>query len=78
MPIIYDVNDGIGLFTIDNGKVNAITHKMHEEFYEYLKEFLSDDKVKGLKIDAISDLNSPTIQVSAKQYDSFEKILQKK
>ena len=46
MPIIYDVNDGIGLFTIDNGKVNAITHKMHEELYEHLKEFLSDDKVK--------------------------------
>ena len=46
MPITYDVNDGIGLFTIDNGKVNAITHEMHEEFYTYLKEYLSDDKVK--------------------------------
>ena len=29
MPINYEVKNEIGIFTIDNGKVNAITHEMH-------------------------------------------------
>ena len=46
MPINYEVKNEIGIFTIDNGKVNAITHEMHEELYLHLKDFLSDDSVK--------------------------------
>ena len=46
MPINYEVKNEIGIFTIDNGKVNAITHEMHQELYLNLKDFLSDDSVK--------------------------------
>ncbi len=46
MPITYDARDEIGVFTIDNGKVNAITFEMHEQLYAHLKDFLKDDSVK--------------------------------
>jgi len=46
MKITYEKQGNIGVFTIDNGKVNAITFDMHAQLYSYLKDFLNDDEVK--------------------------------
>ena len=46
MPITYEIKDQIGIFTIDNGKVNALTFDMHEQLYSYLGQFLNDSTIK--------------------------------
>ena len=46
MPITYEIKDQIGIFTIDNGKVNALTFDMHEQLYSYLPKFLNDSTIK--------------------------------
>ena len=46
MPITYEVENEIGFFTIDNGKVNAITQEMHEQLFKHLKDFLDDNSIK--------------------------------
>ena len=46
MPISYKVHESIAYFTIDNGKVNALTPTMHKEFYEHLKRFEIDREAR--------------------------------
>ena len=46
MPITYEIKDQIGIFTIDNGKVNALTYEMHEQLYSHLHQFLDDNSIK--------------------------------
>lgn len=42
----YEKRDGIGWFTIGNGKVNVFTPAMHKAFYFALKEFEIDPEVR--------------------------------
>mgnify|MGYP001160947265 CR=1 FL=1 len=46
MKIHYQVEGPIGIFTLDNGKVNAITPQMHKELHDHMKSFLSDNSVR--------------------------------
>ena len=46
MTITYEKQGHIGIFTIDNGKVNALTFAMHEQLYSHLNEFLNDSTIK--------------------------------
>jgi enoyl-CoA hydratase/carnithine racemase len=46
MTITYEKQGHIGVFTIDNGKVNALTFAMHEQLYSHLNQFLNDDNIK--------------------------------
>jgi len=46
MTIFYEKQGNIGIFTIDNGKVNAITFDMHAQMYSHLNNFLNDDEIK--------------------------------
>ena len=43
MTITYEKQEHIGIFTIDNGKVNALTFAMHEQLYSHLNQFLQSD-----------------------------------
>jgi len=45
MTIRYEKHGNIAVFTIDNPPVNALTPRMHREFYDHLKSFLSDTSV---------------------------------
>ncbi|HLR12338.1 MAG TPA: enoyl-CoA hydratase/isomerase family protein [Burkholderiaceae bacterium] len=44
MPIIYERQNNIGVFTMDNPKVNAFTPLMHKEFHDALQSFLADEQ----------------------------------
>ena len=46
MTIAYEKQGHIGIFTIDNGKVNALTFAMHEQLYSHLDQFLNDSTIK--------------------------------
>ena len=46
MTVHYKAEGAIGVFTLDNGKVNAITPRMHKEFYDHLQAFLQDPKMR--------------------------------
>ena len=46
MPIHYEKHGEIGVFTIDNGKVNVFTEEMHGALYIHLQDFLQDPSVK--------------------------------
>ena len=46
MTITYEKQGHIGIFTIDNGKVNALTFAMHEQLYSHLNQFLNDSTIK--------------------------------
>jgi E-phenylitaconyl-CoA hydratase len=46
MTLRYEKSDGIGRFTIDNGKVNVFTPMMHKALYFALKEFEIDPDVR--------------------------------
>ncbi len=46
MSVHYSTHGEIGVFTLDNGKVNAITPPMHKEFHDHLKDFLHDPKMR--------------------------------
>jgi enoyl-CoA hydratase/carnithine racemase len=45
MTIRYEKQGQVGIFTIDNAPVNALTPRMHKEFHDHLREFLSDTSV---------------------------------
>lgn len=45
MPLTYEKTGKIGIFTIDNPKVNALTPEMHKEFHDRLREFTADQDV---------------------------------
>jgi enoyl-CoA hydratase/carnithine racemase len=45
MTIRYDKKEKVGIFTIDNAPVNALTPRMHKEFHDHLRDFLSDTSV---------------------------------
>lgn len=45
MPIHFEKQDHIGIFTIDNGKLNVLTPPMHKALYEHLKEFVADPDI---------------------------------
>lgn len=47
MTVHYEKDGAIAVFTLDNGKVNAITPRMHHEFHEHLKDYLSDPALKS-------------------------------
>lgn len=47
MTVRYEKDGAIAVFTLDNGKVNAITPQMHHEFHEHLKDYLSDKALKA-------------------------------
>lgn len=42
MSITYAVEDSVAYITIDNGKANAFTPRMHKQFYEHLRRFEID------------------------------------
>ena len=46
MTITYEKQGHIGIFTIDNGKVNVLTFAMHKQLYSHLNDFLNDDNIK--------------------------------
>lgn len=45
MPITYEKNGKIAIFTIDNPKANAFTPAMHKEFHDHLSDFLEDESL---------------------------------
>lgn len=46
MTVEYRVEGGVGIFTIDNGRLNVFTMSMHEALYRHYLKFLHDDAVK--------------------------------
>jgi enoyl-CoA hydratase/carnithine racemase len=46
MTIEYRVEGGVGIFTIDNGRLNVFTMAMHEQLHRDYLKFLNDDQVK--------------------------------
>ncbi|GAB2505070.1 enoyl-CoA hydratase/isomerase family protein [Microbulbifer agarilyticus] len=42
----YEAHEGIGRFTFENGRLNLLTMKMHEELHRAYLQFLNDDSVK--------------------------------
>lgn len=46
MSITYKQADGVGVFTIENGRLNILTMDMHEQLYRAYLKFLHDDSVK--------------------------------
>jgi len=46
MTIHYQVEGEIGVFSIDNGKVNVFNEEMHGQLLHHLHHFLRDDGVK--------------------------------
>ena len=46
MPIHYEKQDHVAVFTIDNGRHNVLTPVMHRTLYQHLKEFLIDPEVR--------------------------------
>jgi enoyl-CoA hydratase/carnithine racemase len=46
LPLHYEIRGEIAYFTIDNGKVNAFTPRMHKEFYEHLRAFEIDAQAR--------------------------------
>lgn len=65
MPVNYHTEGEVGIFTIDNGKVNVFTEEMHGELLNHLFHFLRDDSIKvglltgseGKSFSAGDDLN---------------------
>lgn len=45
MPVRYERDGHVAVFTIDNGKVNAFTPRMHKELYHHLVAFEQDDSL---------------------------------
>jgi enoyl-CoA hydratase/carnithine racemase len=43
MPVEYACEDGVAVFTIDNGPLNVCTMAMHEQFYRHFLAFEDDD-----------------------------------
>ena len=46
MTVHYEKQGKVGIFTFDNGKVNAFTSQMHTEFYHKMDAFLRDSSVR--------------------------------
>jgi len=46
VTIEYRVDSGVGIFTIDNGRLNVFTMAMHEQLHRDYLKFLNDDTVK--------------------------------
>jgi enoyl-CoA hydratase/carnithine racemase len=82
MTITYEKKGHIGIFTIDNGKVNALTFAMHDQLYSHLDEFLNDSTIKvgilkgseGKCFCAGDDLNEGDVYPEG-QEDTTKKIL---
>lgn len=47
MNVLYEKHGAVGVFTLDNGKVNAITPPMHKQFYDHLEDFLHDPDMRA-------------------------------
>lgn len=45
MPIEYHSENRIGVFTIDNGRLNVATMEMHQQFYHHFLTFQQDNDV---------------------------------
>lgn len=45
MGVSYHVESGVGIFSLDNGKLNVFTMAMHEMLYRHYLAFLADDSV---------------------------------
>ncbi len=46
MPVHYERRGHTAVFTLDNGKVNALTPPMHKELYRHLQDFLQDRELR--------------------------------
>ena len=81
MTITYEKQGHVGIFTIDNGKVNALTFAMHEQLYSHLNEFLNDTTIKvgilkgseGKCFSAGDDLNEGDVYPESE--DTTQKII---
>jgi enoyl-CoA hydratase/carnithine racemase len=45
MTVNYRAESGVGVFTIENGRMNVFSMDMHETFYHLYLQFLADDSV---------------------------------
>jgi enoyl-CoA hydratase/carnithine racemase len=45
LPVIYERQGRVALFTIDNGELSVFTPVMHRELHEHLRSFLTDPEV---------------------------------
>ena len=74
MTIRYEIRDEVGVFTIDNGRLNLITVEMHKQLCMGLYDFLYNDDIKvGIMIGANNrcfsagdDLRQDTLPIRAK------------
>jgi len=46
MPLHYEKNGNVAVFTIENGSVNPTSPKMHKELFLALKDFLADGEIR--------------------------------
>ena len=46
MTVKYEKNGRIAVFKLDNGKVNALTPRMHKEFFDHLRDYLNDEDLR--------------------------------
>ncbi len=46
MPLHYEKNGHVAVFTIENGSVNPTTPAMHKQLYLALKDFLADTSIR--------------------------------
>ncbi|WP_226622902.1 enoyl-CoA hydratase/isomerase family protein [Brucella anthropi] len=73
--IKFEKRGELGIFTIENGKVNPMTPQMHREFYLHLKALLNDNTLKvGILTGAGDrafcagdDIKSPRIEETPEQ-----------
>ncbi len=73
MGITYQVEGEVGVFTIDNGRLNVFTMAMHEELHRHYLKFLHDDTVKvgvivgaGDNFCAGDDLNESDTEIKSR------------
>lgn len=46
MKIRYEKKGPVAVFTLDNGKVNALTPPMHRQMFEHMRDFIADREVR--------------------------------
>ncbi|KAF0232098.1 MAG: enoyl-CoA [Beijerinckiaceae bacterium] len=75
MPLHYSKQGPVATFTIDNGKVNVFTPRMHKALYEALVDFNRDPAIRvgiltgaeGRSFCAGDDIKSPLPELSPQQ-----------
>lgn len=81
MSVHYQKQDGVGTFTLDNGRLNLFTMAMHEEFHRLYLQFTHDDTVtvgvlvgEGENFCAGADLNESDTEIKARHNPRWDEM----